>query len=602
MSTTAVTAINPKLEPHRSPCGHTSVDGYLIPETGTLTALLWGFANHTNLQAKEYYFWRVADLLWNNPELPEQLFIRHEWSEEIIWECLNNKYLSVGGAASSGKSHCLAGYGIVQWLSRPRDTMVLITSTSLREARKRVWGSVIRLLSVIDGAPLNIRDSIGSANYVDENGTTFDTAGLSLIAAERSRTKEAIGKIIGIKQKRLILIADELGELSESIIHAAIANLSKNPYFQCVGLSNPSSRFDAFGIWSAPSSGWESVDVMVDYTWTTRWGGKYIRLDGELNPNIKAGYSKYAFMPSDEQLAEDRRLMGETSRLYYRMVRAVFFDSDEDDSIYSEADLIRCNAMKKIEFVGRTDRVCGIDPAYTNGGDATMLVFATIGMTSDGQPAIRFDESVKINDDITNKAVPRTYQIVELIKNECSKRRIPASNVAVDSTGAGAPFCDVLAGEWSPDFLRVNFAGTASDKRVSQTTKLVGTDVYVNRVTELWFISKELMRNFQVYGVTSDMAKEMVSRRYEIVKGNGTRVKAESKGDLRARLGHSPDLTDAAFIAVDLARSRFGLAPTEPRKRDRGNNSSGLHLFTRRGPMTMKDLDVTSRSGHSHLD
>jgi hypothetical protein len=148
----------------------------------------------------------------------------------------------------------------------------------------------------------------------------------------------------------------------------------------------------------------------------------------------------------------------------------------------------------------------------------------------------------------------------------------------------------------------VNFAGTASDKRVSQTTKLVGTDVYVNRVTELWFISKELMRNFQVYGVTSDMAKEMVSRRYEIVKGNGTRVKAESKGDLRARLGHSPDLTDAAFIAVDLARSRFGLTPTEPRKKDSGNNSTGLHLFTRRGPMTMKDLDVTSRSGHSHLD
>jgi hypothetical protein len=305
-------------------------------------------------------------------------------------------------------------------------------------------------------------------------------------------------------------------------------------------------------------------------------------------------------MPSDEQLAEDRRLMGESSRLYYRMVKAVFFDSDEDDSIYSEADLIRCKAMQKIEFVGKTDKLCGIDPAFTNGGDATMLVFATVGVNTEGQLAIRFDESIKINDDITNKAVPRTYQIVELIKRECTRRRIPASNVAVDSTGAGAPFCDVLAGEWSPDFLRVNFSGTASDKRVSQNTKLVGTDVYANRVTELWFISKELMRNFQVFGVTSDMAKEMVSRRYEIIKGNGTRVKAESKGELRARLGHSPDLTDASFIAVDLARSRFGLTPAEPRKKE--NDSSGLHLFQRRGPLSMKDLDVSSRSKHAHLE
>jgi hypothetical protein len=594
------TPTHPQWEPQRGIHGGTQVDTFIIPETGTLTALLWGFANHPELRAKEYYFWRIADLLWNNADLPEPMFLRHEWSEEVIWECLNNKYLSVGGAASSGKSHCLAGYGIIQWLSRPRDTMVLITSTSLREARKRVWGSVIRLLSVIDGVPINIRDSIGSANYVDENGTTFDTAGLSLIAAERSRTKEAIGKIIGIKQKRLILIADELGELSESIIHAAIANLSKNPFFQCVGLSNPASRFDAFGVWSAPDQGWESVDVMLDYTWKTRWGGKYIRLDGERNPNIMAGYTKYVFMSSAEQLAEDKRLMGETSRLYYRMVKAVFFDSDEDDSIYSEADLIRCKAIQTTEFVGKPERICGIDPAFTNGGDATMMVFALVGTNKEGQFVIQFEEAVQINDDVTNKAIPRTYQIVDIIQRECNRRRVPACNVAIDSTGAGAPFCDTVAGEWSPDFLRVSFSGTASNKRVSTTSKLTGAEVYVNRVTELWFIAKELMRNYQVYGVTTEMAKEMTARRYEIVKGNGARVKAESKGELKSRLGKSPDMTDAAFIAVDLARTRFGLTPMEPRKEKQ--DSSGLHLFMPKRVSSMKDLDVASRSKHAHLD
>jgi hypothetical protein len=97
--------------------------------------LLWGFSHHDAPRAREYYFWRCADLLWNRDDLPEHLFIRHPWAEKIIWECISNKYLAVGGAASSGKSHTLAGYGIITWLARPRDTLVLMTSTTLREAR-----------------------------------------------------------------------------------------------------------------------------------------------------------------------------------------------------------------------------------------------------------------------------------------------------------------------------------------------------------------------------------------------------------------------------------------------------------------------------------
>lgn len=587
-----------RLEPKKDANGGIDVGGYSIPETETLTALLWGFANHPNLRAKEYYFWRIADELWNHDELPEPMFIRHEWSEYIIWECLNNRYLSIGGAASSGKSHCLAGYGIIQWLSRPRDTMVLITSTSLREARKRIWGSVISLLSVIDGAPINIRDSIGSANYVDENGMTFDRAGLSLIAAERSRTKEAIGKIIGIKQKRLILIADELGELSESIIAGAVANLSKNPFFQCVGLSNPASRFDAFGVWSAPRDGWDSVNVLTDYSWTTKWGGQYIRLDGEKNPNVTAGYTKFSFFPSEDQMEEDRRLMGDTSRLYYRMVKAVFFDSDGDDTIYTDGDLIRNKATSRVQFVGKTDKICGIDLGFTTGGDATMLVFCTVGTNTEGQYCIQFDEAVRVNDDATNKAIPRTYQVVDAIKKECVKRKVPPSNVAVDATGAGDPFCDVLASEWSNEVLRVKFSGAASDKRVSQNSRITGTELYMNRVSEIWFVAKELMRNQQVFGVTTDMARELTSRCYEMVKGSTMRIKVEPKSEVKAKLGHSPDLSDAAFIAIDLARSRFGLVSMDPPKK---SNDDGMSLFMRRGPTSFKDLDVVSRSSHAHL-
>ena len=127
------------------------VGGLKIPVTSTLTALLYGFANHKKPEAKEYYFWRIADILWNNEDLPEPLLERHPWADLMIKEAIANKYLAVGGSASSGKSHTMAAWGIVNWLSRPSETLVLMTSTTLREARKRIWGSVISLLSVVEG-------------------------------------------------------------------------------------------------------------------------------------------------------------------------------------------------------------------------------------------------------------------------------------------------------------------------------------------------------------------------------------------------------------------------------------------------------------------
>lgn len=584
------------LEPRIDPDSNMmDVGGYLIGVTSTLTALLWGFANHDAPRAREYYFWRCADLLWNRDDLPEHLFIRHPWADKIIWECLTNKYLAIGGAASSGKSHTLAGYGIITWLAQPRDTLVLLTSTTLREARKRVWGSVISLLSVIDGAPINIRDSLGSANYVDANGRTFDRAGLSLIAAEKSRTREAIGKFIGLKQKKVVLIGDELGELSEAIQMAALANLSKNPLFEFKGASNPASRWDAFGVWSTPRDGWDSVTPEVDDEWVTKWGGKYIRLDGERSPNVMLGHNKYPFLPTAEMIEEDKALLGETSRAYYRMVRAVFFDSDENEGIYGEAELINSGAMNKLEFSGPTTLIAGVDPAFTNGGDRTIMQVARVGLFVNSQYGVRFEDTIQLNDDTGNKAVPRTYQIVHQIRDKCLKLGIAPENVAIDATGAGSPFCDVLAGEWSNEFLRVQFGGKASDRRVSMNSSLTGEELYTNRVAELWFVGKELLRCKQICGIGNELAKEMCNRRYDMVKSGGLRVKVETKTELKSRTGASPDLGDAAFIAIDLARARHGLVAVDPPKDGEAGGVGGRQY------RTMRDLDVVSRTSNARL-
>tara|TARA_A100001391_G_scaffold179500_1_gene144522 strand:+ start:4248 stop:6035 length:1788 start_codon:yes stop_codon:yes gene_type:complete len=560
--------LEPRIDPKTKKM---DIGGLLIPPTSLLTALLYGFAQHPKIIAKEYYFWRICDELWNHEDLPEPMMIRHPWAEQMIRAALNNKYLSIGGSASSGKSHTMAAWGIVNWLSQPRDTLVLMTSTTLREARKRIWGSVISLLSVIEGAPIKIRDSIGNAAYVDEKENLIERAGLSLIAAEKSKTREAVGKFIGIKQKRVLLIGDELSELSEAILNAGLTNLSKNPFFQMIGMSNPNSRFDAFGVWSEPKDGWESVDIQTADEWNTKWGGKYIRLDGERSPNVLLGEIKYPWLPTAAKLEEDRLLLGPESRGYMRMVRAIFFDSDETTGIYAESELTNSGAMGKVDWEGKPTMVAGIDPAFTNGGDRTILSIAEVGYAKNGQYVCQFTDAIHLNDDATNKAVPRTYQIVQQIMEHCKRRMVSPENVAVDATGAGAPFCDVLAGEWSPNFMRVTFGGKASDKRVSMNSQLTGEELYTNRVSELWFVGKELMRTKQIFGINSDLAQEMCARNYDMVKSGSLRVKIESKPEFKARFGRSPDLADAAFLALDCARQRLGLVAIDPPKESQGS-------------------------------
>ena len=549
------------------------VGGMSIDATNTVTGLLFGLANHKSNKAREYYFWRLCDELWNHDELPEPLMVKHPWAESMIQAVIQNKYVSIGGAASSGKSHTMAAWGILNWLAAPRDTLVLLTSTTLREARKRIWGSVISLLTVLDGAPFKIRDSIGNVAYVNENGTLIEKAGLSLIAAERSKTREAVGKFIGIKQKNVILIADELSELSTAILQAGLSNLSKNPSFSLVGLSNPASRWDAFGEWSEPAQGWNSIDPNIDETWKTKWGGLYKRYDGERSPNIIAGETVYPWLPTEEKIEEEKALLGQESRGYYRMVRDVLFDSDETDGVNTDAELVKSGAMGRIEWEGTPTPIAGCDPAFTNGGDRTILYTGYVGYDKSGQFVCQLDEAIALTDDATNKAVPRSYQIVQQIKDECNKRKILPANLGIDSTGAGSPLADILAAEFGDDILRVSFGGKASDKRVSTNSKLVGNELYVNRVTELWFVGKEFCRTNQLFGITNELAQEVVGRKYDMVKGSTLRMKLESKPDYKNRLGKSPDLADAAFICIDVARQRHGLVAVEPL--DLGNKTQG---------------------------
>ncbi len=85
-------------------------------------------------------FWALVNMFWGKGSA--KYFMRHPWAEKMVEELCKNRYLGLSGCESSGKTDMLAVWGIINWFVAPQDTMVLVTSTSLKESRKRIWGSI----------------------------------------------------------------------------------------------------------------------------------------------------------------------------------------------------------------------------------------------------------------------------------------------------------------------------------------------------------------------------------------------------------------------------------------------------------------------------
>ena len=135
---------------------------------------------------------------------------------------------------------------------------------------------------------------------------------------------------------------------------------------------------------------------------------------------------------------------------------------------------------------------------------------------------------------------------------------MPPENAAFDASGAGKPFGDVVAREWSPRVNRIDFAGAASTLPASVSDPTPCNERYYNRVSEIWFGAKELMRTGQIKGISTSLARELCARTYETQKGASMRLKAEPKPDMKMRIGKSPDEADAALMLVALCRVKFG--------------------------------------------
>lgn len=526
------------------------------------------------------HFKEFVSLVWGRKECVRR-FLWNPYALRMLEAARENKFLAVAGHASSGKSEFFAVYAIARFLigacfpdrplASPEYVKVFITSTTLEESRGRIWGVVEAYWSEActffggeQYMQAKLVSSLGKIVRINpHDGKPNQLSGIVLVAGGKGQDKEASTKI-GFKNRCVIFIADELALLTHSLYNTAITNLKSNDYFQFIGISNPSSVFDPFGVFMEPDDGWASIDETFD-GWKTKTG-YCIRFDGEKSPNVIAGREVWTGILTLRALADLKSLHGPRSPEYYRMVRGFLSPDGDTNAIYTEVEIVSSGSQGSVStWLTTPTRVAFLDPAFSLGGDEAPVCFCLVGdyfspLHQKQVRGIQLETTINLmlKVDAGNKETDRNQQLINLFHSECSKRNVGIEDRGMDSTGAGDPFASLAAITMGRGFQLVSFAGAASDKTVSLTDRRTGKDRFANRVTEIWYVGKEMMKSGQIRGLDAETCVQMCARMYKTL--DKEKVEVESKRVMKQRTnGRSPDRADAFFGCIEIARRRHNL-------------------------------------------
>ena len=532
------------------------IDGKKFPEGITpLTAYLYLFGQGKGFSPEKRfeYLKKAIDLAFNC-EGSIRRVIWNPWTERMLKACIGNwdqkRFAGLAGCSSSGKSDTVALYGLMEYWARPADTYFLVMSTTKQAARMRIWKSVTQFWgqAVRKGCPGKLVDSIGEIKGVNALGAVSGNSGIKLLAAGKQDAAETCDTLLGVKNKNVVIGADENNTLGDGILKTAYENMTSNERLNFIGMANPDKLTDPFADLCEPKNGWKSVNLGDD-EWRTKYGMCY-RFNAEESPRILEANDELYWQPDKaycERIAENRG--GKRSRGYYRFVLAFWCPDGAENSVYSETEMMQGGALTEAE--PRWDHepivVTGLDPSFSRNGDRSQACFGKVGKVN-GVDHFHVCYETLISEDASDKTTPLTHQIVYGWVEVCKEWGVLPTRAAMDNTGSGISFGHVVDKEWSPAVQKVNFQGSPSDQKVKFRMEECE---YFNKNSELWIQPKEFIRSGQITGISKELMEEMVEREFH---GKETRkLRVESKEDVKKRMKKSPDRADAFLLAFEKA-------------------------------------------------
>lgn len=511
--------------------------------------------------SRSVLFRRISD------KLIPGYFEWHDWSKAIVETGCNHTLIGNAGCSNSSKTHHWAGFAVVWWLCYPEQSSVTFVSTSIKSLRRRGWAQIQKLFTTVAG------DRVG--NFVDSRmmwqaRKGDDKHAIIGKAVEEGSTHKVADDIKGVHTRRQMVIIDEANAVPEAIWEA-VTNLYSYPKeFVLVALANPRDRLSKFSRFIEPLEGWNSISVDSE-----EWDGKpqkeygnipvkVIRFDAEKSPNIIEGRLVSKHLPTKEKVEAAKAAGGGETPAYWTNFRGFPPPEGLNKTVFSESALTTNDAFGKFTFTGKNFHIIGaFDPAF-GGGDRPALRFAKLGLISGDKWGIEVSKPIilPINPHSTN---PVHFQLTESLRRQSEKvawgevsYSCPPENLAVDATGEGGGLCDIIQRTWSPKIIRVEFGGRPSDDSASLEDIRPASEVYENKVTEMWFRARDALNASQLKGIDPETAIELCNRLFD---DSGKRIKLQKKKDYKEAFGKSPDLADCLVLLLEVARRKgFRLA------------------------------------------
>lgn len=526
-----------------------------------------------------FHFKRAMQILW--PEI-----IYHDWADRQIRCYLDYRIVGQIGPASTGKTFVPSACILLDYYMYPWCTTVLVTSTTRESLEMRVLGEVKKLHRLAkeryDWLPGNLIEGrqriVSDDRSIAIEGRDFRN-GIVGVSTKKGQAYQGIEEFVGIKNKRLRLLADELQFLPRQFVDS-ISNMNKNPDFKCVGSGNPKDITDALGVLCEPAAHLGGWDGGIDQTggtkeWEIRFPrGICIQLVGTDSPNLdgKLGIP----LITQQQIDEDISFYGQDSLQFSMMDLGRMPRGASQKRVITRQMCLKFHAMEDPVWKNETRIKIGfLDAAYRGmGGDRTVfgelqfgpeqtapepeaLLSAIVTQKSMAQResqilAIIDTMVVPVVMDLKNMNETPEDQIARFVKDECERRKIAPENFFFDTTGRGS-LMNAFGRLWSPNVVGIEFGGRPTDRKVSGDLDVEASKYYFNFVTELWFAVSYMIQAGQCRGMTEELMVEGCMREWGF---QSSKLQVEPKDKMKIKSGRSPDLFDALVAGVEGARRR----------------------------------------------
>jgi hypothetical protein len=338
--------------------------------------------------------------------------------------------------------------------------------------------------------------------------------------ADLTDPEEAATAMQGIHSENLLVILDEAAGLA-GWVWDAIDSLASNAGARVLALGNPTVRNSQFFEVSQPGSGWHRIKISAFDS---------PNLTGEQVPDVVSRN-----LVSAEWVEERRRKWGTGHPMYRSRVEAEFPDADETGLV--EPAWIETAHERVLPSEGPVR--FGVDVAR-GGSDQTVVVEGRRPLEDIAKvvPVDRRPLKLRIRHRVNGHDTMQTAGTVGRLL--ATATTVEGARANIDAIGLGVGVYDRCREQGQA------VSAYMSSERAARPTK------FKNRRAESFWALREMLREGRVdLDGDEDLAAQLLAIRWSL--DSTGRIVIEAKEAMKARGLPSPDLADAAVMALDEA-------------------------------------------------